>query len=132
MNEKRLKRYISNLATAYTFPFDSKNTFNFTLSKCQKYFLSGLRNYCKLRLDLMSKQEVIQVEQALATAAVKAGVRYAVQKYNINLGSNTVDEVVDKILPEVLDDVHNLRYDVLTTILGYCDSDRDRTINFTK
>ena len=80
----------------------------------------------------MSKQEVIQVEQALATAAVKAGVRYAVQKYNINLGSNTVDEVVDKILPEVLDDVHNLRYDVLTTILGYCDSDRDRTINFTK
>ncbi len=123
MNEKRLKRYISNLATAYTFPFDINNKFNFSLSKCQRYFLSGLRNYCKLRLDLISKPEVIQVEQAFATAAVKAGVRYAVQKYNINLGSNTIDEIVDKILPEVLEDVHNLRYDVLTTILGYCDND---------
>lgn len=123
MNEKRLKRYISNLATAYTFPFYTNKHFNFDLTKCQRYFLSGLRNYCKLRLDLMSKPEVIEVEHALATAAVKAGIKYAVQKYNINLGSYTVDEIVDKILPEVLDDVHNLRYDVLTTILGYCDND---------
>ena len=121
MNEKRLKRYISNLATAYTFQFDTNKEFKFELQKCRRYFIQGLRNYCKLRLDLMSKPEVIQVERALATAAVKAGIRYAVQRYNINLGSNTVDDIVDKILPEVLEDVHKLRYDAFSIILGYCD-----------
>lgn len=120
MNEKRLKRYISNLATAYTFQYDSKERSNFDINKCRRYFIQGLRNYCKFRLDLMSKPEVIQVERALATAAVKAGVRYAVQKYNINLGSYTIDEIVDKILPDVLDDVHKLRYDAFNIILGYC------------
>lgn len=121
MNEKRLKRYISNLATAYAFQYNSKDKFNFDMSKCRRYFIQGLRNYCKLRLDLMSKPEIIQVEHALATAAVKAGIRYAVQHYNINLASNTVDEIVDKILPEVLEDVHKLRYDAFSIILGYCD-----------
>ena len=121
MNEKRLKRYISNLATAYAFQYDTQDKFKFDISKVRRYFLQGLRNYCKLRLDLLSKPEVIEVERALATAAVKAGVRYAVQKYNINFGSYTTDEIVDKILPDVLEDVHKLRYDALTIILGFCD-----------
>lgn len=121
MNEKRLKRYISNLATAYAFQFNINKQPRFELQKCSRYFIQGLRNYCKLRLDLMSKPEVIEVERALATTAVKAGIRYAVQHYNINLGSYTVDEIVDKILPEILEDVHKLRYDAFSIILGYCD-----------
>lgn len=121
MNEKRLKRYISNLATAEAFAYDTNPKFNFDINKCRRYFIQGLRNYCKLRLDLMSKPEVIQVERALATAAIKAGVRYAVQHYNINLGVYTVDEIVDKIMPGILGDVHNLRYDVFNIMLGFCD-----------
>lgn len=121
MNEKRLKRYISNLATAQTFLYDTQDKFNFDINKVHRYFIQGLRNYCKLRLDLMSKPEVIQVEHALATAAVKAGIRYAVQHYNINLGVYTVDEIVDKMLPGILGDVHKLRYDAFSIILGYCD-----------
>lgn len=121
MNEKRLKRYISNLATAYTFSYDSRNNPKFNLSKVRVYFIQGLRNYCKLRLDLLQNKEIMTVEHALATAAVKAGVRYAVQKYNINLGSYTVDDIVDKVLPGVLEDVHNLRYDAFSIVLGYCD-----------
>lgn len=121
MNEKRLKRYISNLATAEAFAYDTNPKLNFDINKCRRYFIQGLRNYCKLRLDLMSKPEVIQVEQALATAAVKAGIRYAVQHYNINLGAHTVDEIVDKMLPGILKDVHKLRYDTFSIILGYCD-----------
>ena len=121
MNEKRLKRYISNLATAYAFQYDTNKEFKFELQKCRRYFIQGLRNYCKLRLDLMSKPEVIEVERALATTAVKAGIRYAVQHYNINLGSYTADEIVDKMLPEILEDVHKLRYDAFSIILGYCD-----------
>lgn len=121
MNEKRLKRYISNLATAEAFAYDVNPCFNFDINKARRYFIQGLRNYCKLRLDLMSKPEVIQVEHALATAAVKAGIRYAIQHYNVNLGHYTVDEIVDKMLPGILEDVHKLRYDAFSTILGYCD-----------
>lgn len=123
MNEKRLKRYISNLATAETFAYDSNPKFNFDINRVRRYFIQGLRNYCKLRLDLMGKPEVIEVERALATTAVKAGIRYAVQHYNINLGNYTVDEVVDRMLPGILEDVHKLRYDVFSIVLGYCDND---------
>lgn len=121
MNERRLKRYISNLATAEAFAYDTNPCLNFDINKARRYFIQGLRNYCKLRLDLMSKPEVIQVERALATAAIKAGVRYAVQHYNINLGIYTVDDIVDKIMPGILEDVHNLRYDTFNIILGFCD-----------
>lgn len=121
MNEKRLKRYISNLATAKVFAYDTNPKLNFDINKARRYFIQGLRNYCKLRLDLMSKPEVIQVEHAIATAAVKIGIRYAIQHYNINLGNYTVDEIVDKMLPGILEDVHKLRYDTFSMILGYCD-----------
>ena len=122
MNEKRLKKYISNLATVEAFAYDTNPYFNFDINKARRYFIQGLRNYCELRLNLMSNPEVIQVEHALATAAIKAGIRYAVQHYNINLGTYTVDEIVEKIAPRILSDVHNLRYDTFKIILGYCDN----------
>lgn len=120
MNEKRLKRYISNLATAECFAYDISDSFYFDINKCRKFFLQALRNYCKFRLDLLSKPELMTIERALVTAAVKAGIKYAVSHYNIQLGTNNIDEIVDKILPSILDDVHNLRCDVFTEILGLC------------
>ena len=120
MNEKRLKRYISNIATACAFQFDVNQNPRYEPKKLQKYFLQGLRNYCKLRLDLMSKPEIIQVEQAIATAAMKAGLRYAQQKYNLNFGTLTTDEIIEEIAPRILDEVHNLRYDTFNIVLGYC------------
>lgn len=120
MNEKRLKRYISNLATAECFAYDISDNFYFDMNKCRKFFLQALRNYCKLRLDLLSKPEVIQVERAIATAAVKAGIKYAVSHYNIELGTNNIDEIVDKIMPSILEDIHELRCDIFTEILGLC------------
>lgn len=121
MNEKRLKRYISNLATAQTFLYYVNPKYTFDINKVRRYFIQGLRNYCKLRLDLMSKPEVIQVERALATAAVKTGIIYAVQHYNINLGNYTVDEIVDSMMPGILEDVHSLKYDAFSIVLRYCD-----------
>lgn len=120
MNEKRLKKYISNLATAYAFQYNVNKSPKFDLKKVQKYFLQGLRNYCKFRLDLMSNPEVIQIEHAVAISAMKAGLRYAQQKYNLNFGTLSTDEIIDKIAPTILDDIHNLRYGALNIVLGYC------------
>lgn len=116
MLETRLKRYISNLTVAHIIndiEFSSENK-----KKIKYYFLKALRNYCKIRLDLLNNNKVTEIEHKILISAIKTGIKYVVVQTGITISPTEVDRLVDELAPKILDDIHNLRIDLFTKLIG--------------
>lgn len=117
--DKNLKQYIKDTTICRMLGKDNNDTFKGNITKLHKRFLKAIKNYTSLRLKLLQNDTIKTIEHKAATLAVKAAVKYAIKEYKIDVGTTDIDEIVDKILPEVLDSVRDLRVDFFTAILEF-------------
>ena len=124
---RELKRYIKDIAIVRTFTFDKNDEPKFNKLKLKRHMLTAIRNYSSLRLKILQNDKVEEIEQKIIVALVKSAVKSAIKNYNINIGDDSIDKVVETIIPGVTTVVHQLRSDIFTCVLEYCTGKLDES-----
>lgn len=117
---RELKRYIKDIATTRVIALDKNDIPKFNKLKLKRHMLTAIRNYSSLRLKTLQNDKVEEIEQKIIISLVKTAVKSAVKNYNIDIGDDSIDKVVETIIPEVTTVVHQLRSDLFTYVLEYC------------
>lgn len=124
---RELKRYIKDIATIRTFTFDKNDVPKFNKLKLKRHMLTAIRNYSSLRLKILQNDKVEEIEQKIIVSLVKSAVKAAIKNYNIDIGNDSIDRVVETIIPGVTTVVHQLRSDIFTCVLEYCTGKLDES-----
>ena len=124
---KELKRYIKDITTAKTIALDKNDVPKFNKLKLKRHMLTAIRNYSSLRLKILQNDKIEELEQEIIIALVKSAVKSAIRNYHIDVGDDSIDKVVETIIPEVTTLVHQLRSDLFTFVLEYCTGKLDES-----
>lgn len=117
--DKNLTQYIKDITTCSMIAKDKNDEYKGSIIKLHKRFLKAIKNYATLRLKILQNEKVKEIEHKALTAAMKYAIKYAIKEYQLDVGTTDTDKIVDAIMPEVLDSVHNLRVDFFTSILEF-------------
>lgn len=124
---RELKRYIKDITTVRTIALDRNDIPKFNKLKLKRHMLTAIRNYSSLRLKILQNDKVEELEQKIIVALVKSAVKSAIRNYHIDVGDDSIDEVVETIIPEVTIVVHQLRSDLFTCVLEFCTGKLDES-----
>lgn len=124
---RELKRYIKDITTVRTLTFDKNDEFKFNKLKLKRHMLIAIRNYSSLRLKILQNDKVEELEQKIIVSLVKSAVKSAIKNYNIDIGDDSIDQIVETIIPEVTVLVHQLRSDLFTYTLEFCTGKLDES-----
>lgn len=116
---RQLKRYIKDLAIERCIADDISEVPKFNFKKVHRHFLSAIRNYASLRLKILKNEAVTEIEHKILITLIKAGVSYAIKEYKIDVGTCDINSYVDKIAPDVLKEIRQLRVKGFTLIVEY-------------
>ena len=117
---RELKRYIKDITTVRMISLDKNDEPKFNKLKLKRHMLTAIRNYSSLRLKILQNDKVEDLEQKIIVSLVKSAAKSAIKNYYIDIGDNSIDKVVETIIPEVTTVVHQLRSDLFTYVLEYC------------
>lgn len=117
--DKTYKQLIKDISALLTIV--SVKQFDAIKIDFQKNIIKAIKNYADFRLKLMQNKNITDVESKAITAAVKAGVKYAMKYYGVSIDDDKIDEVVNQLLPEVLEYVQTKRVDIFTQLLKVTD-----------
>lgn len=117
--DKTYKQLIKDISALYTIAIQDQ--FNSIKNFSKKSILKAIKNYADFRLKLMQNKNITDVESKAITAAVKAGVKYAVKYYGVSIDDDKIDDVVNQILPEVLEYIQSKRVNLFTDLLKVID-----------
>lgn len=124
---RELKRYIKDITTVRMIALDIYDKPKFNKLKLKRHMLTAIRNYSSLRLKILQSDKVEDLEQKIVVSLVKSAVKSAIKNYNIDIGNDSIDKVVETIIPEVTAVVHQLRSDLFTYVLEYCTGKLDES-----
>ena len=124
---RELKRYVKDIATVRMISLDKNGEPKFNKLKLKRHMLTAIRNYSSLRLKILQNDKVEEIEQKIIASLVKSAVKSAIRNYHIDVGDDSIDEVVETIIPEVTTVVHQLRSDLFTYVLEYCTGKLDES-----
>lgn len=124
---RELKRYIKDITTVRTLTLDINDVPKFNKLKLKRHMLTAIRNYSSLRLKILQNDKVEEIEQKIIVALVKSAVKSAIKNYNIDIGEDNIDKVVETIIPEVTTVVHQLRSDLFIYVLEFCTGKLDES-----
>lgn len=124
---RELKRYIKDIATTRVIALDKNDISKFNTLKLKRHMLTAIRNYSSLRLKILQNDKVEEIEQKIIVSLVKSAVKSAIRNYNIDIGDDSIDKVVETIIPEVTTVVHQLRSDLFTYVLEFCTGKLDES-----
>ena len=124
---RELKRYIKDITTTRVIALDKNDVPKFNRLKLKRHMLTAIRNYSSLRLKILQNDKVEELEQKIIISLVKSAVKSAIRNYHIDVGDDSIDEVVETIIPEVTTVVHQLRSDLFTYVLEYCTGKLDES-----
>ena len=124
---RELKRYIKDITTTRVIALDKNDIPKFNKLKLKRHMLTAIRNYSSLRLKILQNDKVEEIEQKIIVALVKSAVKSAIRNYHIDVGDDSIDEVVETIIPEVTTVVHQLRSDLFTYVLEFCTGKLDES-----
>lgn len=124
---RELKRYIKDVATVRALIFDKNDVPKFNKLKLKRHMLTAIRNYSSLRLKILQNDKVEEIEKKIIVALVKSAVKSAIKNYNIDIGDDSIDKVVETIIPEVITVVHQLKSNLFTYVLEYCTGKLDES-----
>lgn len=124
---RELKKYIKDIATVRMISLDRNDKPKFNKLKLKRHMLTAIRNYSSLRLKILQNDKVEEIEQKIIVSLVKSAVKSAIKNYNIDIGDDSIDKVVETIIPEVTTVVHQLRSDLFTYVLEYCTGKLDES-----
>lgn len=118
-----IRKYIKNLTTVIVV---KKYNSDVDINKFKRFIINCLRNYCSLRLRILQNDKIKDVEFKIIIACAKAGIKYAIKEYNINIKNEDIDKVIEYILPELLDEVHKQRANLFTQALELIQNYEDK------
>ena len=124
---RELKRYIKDITTTRVIALDKHDVPKFKRLKLKRHMLTAIRNYSSLRLKILQNDKTEELEQKIMISLVKSAVRSTVKNYNIDIGEDSIDQIVEAIIPEITFVVHQLRSDLFTYILEYCTGKLDES-----
>ena len=124
---RELKRYIKDITTTRVIALDKNDVPKFNKLKLKRHMLTAIRNYSSLRLKILQNDKVEELEQKIMVSLVKSAVRSTVKNYNIDIGEDSIDQIVEAIIPEITFVVHQLRSDLFTYVLEYCTGKLDES-----
>lgn len=120
MITKELKRYIKDITVVRLISLDRNEEPKFNKAKLKRHMLTAIRNYASLRLKILQNDKVEELEQKIIVSLIKSATKSAINNYNINLGNDDIDKVVEYIIPQVTSVVHELRVDLFGYVLEFC------------
>lgn len=120
--DKTYKQYIKDTATTLAFIVNKNTTASPPLINIKSFALKAIKNYCAFRLKYMTNKNITDVEAKLITNAIKAGIKIAVKKYDVQLENDDIDKAVDYILPELLIIIQEQRVQIFTKLLEITDN----------
>ena len=124
---KELKRYIKDIATVKTIALDKNDEPKFDKLKLKRHMLTAIRNYSSLRLKILQNDKVEELEQKIIISLVKSAVKSAIKNYNLDIGDDSIDQIVEAVIPKVTTAVHQLRSDLFTFVLEFCTGKLDES-----
>ena len=124
---REIKRYIKDIATTRVIALDKNDVPKFNKLKLKRHMLTAIRNYSSLRLKILQNDKIEELEQKIMVSLVKSAVRSTVKNYNIDIGEDSIDQIVEAIIPEITFVVHQLRSDFFTYVLEYCTGKLDES-----
>lgn len=124
---RELKRYIKDITTVRMISLDRNDVPKFNKLKLKRHMLTAIRNYSSLRLKILQNDKIEELEQKIVVSLVKSAVKSAIKNHNIDIGNDSIDRVVETIIPEVTTVVHQLRSDLFTYVLEYCTGKLDES-----
>lgn len=124
---KELKKYIKDITTVRMIALDKNELPKFDRLKLKRHMLTAIRNYSSLRLKLLQNDNIEEIEQKIVVSLVKSAAKAAIKNYNINIGDDNIDKVVEYVIPEVTTVVHELRVDAFTYVLEFCTGKLDES-----
>lgn len=124
---RELKRYIKDIATVKTIALDRNDVPKFNKLKLKRHMLTAIRNYSSLRLKILQNDKVEELEQKIIVSLVKSAVKSTINNYHIDIDDDSIDKVVETIIPEVTTVVHQLRSDLFTYVLEFCTGKLDES-----
>ena len=124
---RELKRYIKDITTTRVIALDKNDVPKFNRLKLKRHMLTAIRNYSSLRLKILQNDKIEELEQKIMVSLVKSAVRSTVKNYNIDIGEDSIDQIVEAIIPEITFVVHQLRSDFFIYVLEYCTGKLDES-----
>lgn len=124
---RELKRYIKDITTVRMIALDIHDKSKFNKLKLKRHMLTAIRNYSSLRLKILQNDKIEELEQKIVVSLVKSAVKSTIKNYNIDVGDDSIDEVVETIIPKVTTSVHQLRSDLFTYVLEFCTGKLDES-----
>lgn len=118
-----IRKYIKNITTVIVIRRYNKNI---DINKFKRFIINCLRNYCSLRLRILQNDKIKDIEFKIIIACAKAGIKYAIKEYNVNIKDENIDNILDYILPELLDEVHKQRANLFTQALELIQNYEDK------
>ena len=124
---KELKRYIKDIATVKTIALDKNDEPKIDKLKLKRHKLTAIRNYSSLRLKILQNDKVEELEQKIIISLVKSTVKSAIKNYNLDIGDDSIDQIVEAVIPKVTTAVHQVRSDLFTFVLEFCTGKLDES-----
>lgn len=118
-----IRKYIKNLTTVIIV---KRYNSDVDINKFKRFIISCLRNYCSLRLRILQNDKIKDVEFKIIIACIKAGIKYAVKEYNVDIKDEDMDKIIEYILPELLDEIHKQRANLFTQALELIQNYEDK------
>lgn len=124
---RELKRYIKDITTVRMITLGKNDLPKCDKLKLKRHMLTAIRNYSSLRLKLLQSDKVEEIEQKIIVSLVKSAAKAAIKNYNINISDDCIDELINYILPQIMEVVHELRVDAFTYVLEFCTGKLDES-----
>lgn len=120
--DRTLKKYINDLMVTLVLSKSSSiDDINVKFSKVRLRMLNAIKNYCALRIKLLQNKNITDIEHELIRKVAKVAIDSACKSYNITLPDKIKDTLVDDYFEQLLDFIHNIRCDVFSDCLKYCE-----------
>lgn len=121
---KEFKKYIEDLTVVHMFTIcDSEDDDETALRKIKLFTFKAMQNYCNFRLKLLKNEKIINVKTQVIEKVINIAIAYAINEYNIDLSTTTVEEYTAKIVPAVVKDVAQLKITLFESLLDYFTDD---------
>lgn len=128
----KLKQTIKDFTVMRCIGLDKNNVQQFSNRTLFNFCNKSLKNYIKFRLSLMQNETVQNIELKILEASVKAGIKYAENKFGVNIPDQGKEQI-QQMAVDVAKLINERRIDVFLYGLEYATHriEKDSTSNET-
>lgn len=90
----KLKQTIKDFTVMRCIMLDKNDTQQFSNKTLFNFCNKALKNYIKFRLSLMQNETVQNIEKEILEAGVKAGIKYAESKFEVDIPDKSEDYIL--------------------------------------